>query len=125
MELSLLKYNSEVKQLPKRNQGYFREQRLRSIEKRRRLIKNQKYSGAYLGEWINEPEFKSGILSKGHNGWLGRGGTAVKTNTRKGHASYRHKGAYGPVNNYSRHDKQQVVDGKQQLKEWREEDGRE
>ena len=110
--------------MPKRNQGYFREQRLRSIEKRRRLIKNQKYSGRYLGEWIDEPEFKSGILSKGHNGLLGRGGTAVKTNTRKGHASYRHKGAYGPTNNYSRHDKQQVEDGVQQIKELENEDGK-
>lgn len=110
--------------MPKRNQGYFREQRLRSIEKRRRLIKNQKYSGAYLGRWIDEPEFKSGILSKGHNGLLGRGGTAVKTNTRKGHASYRHKGAYGLANNYSRHDKQQVEDGVQQIKELENEDGK-
>ena len=56
--------------MPKRNQGYFREQRLRSIEKRRRLIKNQKYSGAYLGRWIDEPEFKSGILSKSIMGML-------------------------------------------------------
>lgn len=69
--------------MPERNRGYLRAQRLKSIKKRRRLIKDQKYSGWYLGEWINEPEFKSGTLAKGHNGWLGRGGTAVKTNTRK------------------------------------------
>lgn len=94
--------------MPERNRGYLREQRLKSIKKRRRLIKGQKYSGRYLGEWIDEPEFKSGVLAKGHNGLLGRGGTAVKTNTRKGHASYRHKGAYGPADNYSKHDKQQV-----------------
>ena len=43
-----------------RNRGYLRAQRLKSIKKRRRLIKDQKYSGWYLGEWINEPEFKSG-----------------------------------------------------------------
>ena len=104
--------------MPERKRGYLREQRLKSIKKRRRLIKGQKYSGRYLGEWIDEPEFKSGILAKGHNGLLGRGGTAVKTNTRKGHASYRHKGAYGPADNYSRHDKQQVEDGAQQIKEW-------
>lgn len=104
--------------MPERNRGYLRAQRLKSIKKRRRLIKDQKYSGWYLGEWINEPEFKSGTLAKGHNGWLGRGGTEVKTNTRKGHASYRHKGAYGPADNYSRHDKQQVEDGAQQIKEW-------
>lgn len=108
--------------MPERNRGYLREQRLKSIKKRRRLIKGQKYSGRYLGEWIDEPEFKSGILAKGHNGLLGRGGTAVKTNTRKGHASYRHKGAYGPADNYSKHDKQQVEDGVQQIKEWENED---
>lgn len=94
------------------------------IKKRRRLIKDQKYSGWYLGKWIDELEFKSGILAKGHNGLLGRGGTAVKTNTRKGHASYRHKGAYGPADNYSKHDKQQVEDGAQQIKEWENEDGK-
>ena len=32
-------------------------------------------------------------------------------------------GAYGPANNYSRHDKQQVEDGVQQIKEWENEDG--
>ena len=69
--------------MPERNRGYLRELRLKSIEKRRRLIKDQKYSGWYLGKWIDELEFKSGILAKGHNGLLGRGGTAVKTNTRK------------------------------------------
>ena len=37
---------------------------------------------------------------------------------RKGHASYRHKGAYGSADNYSKHDKQQVEDGAQQIKEW-------
>ena len=76
------------------------------------------------GEWIDEPEFKSDVLAKGHNGLLGRGGTAVKTNTRKGHASYRHKGAYGPADNYSKHDKQQVEDGSQQIKEWENRDGK-
>lgn len=111
--------------MPKRDRGYYRKQRIKSIKKRRRLIKNQKYDGTYYGKWIDEPEFKSGILSKGHNGWLGRAGTAEKTNTRKGHASYRHKGAYGPGDNYKRHDKQQVIDCKQQEKEWRKEDGEE
>lgn len=72
--------------MPERNRGYLREQRLKSIKKRHRLIKGQKYSGRYLGELIDEPEFKSCILAKGHNGLLGRCGTAVKTNTRKGHA---------------------------------------
>lgn len=55
--------------MPERNRGYLREQRLKSIKKRHRLIKDQKkYSGWYPGEWTDELEFKSGILAKGHNG---------------------------------------------------------
>lgn len=73
--------------MPKRDRGYYRKQRIKSIKKRRKLIKDQKYAGAYRGKWIDEPEFESGILAKGHNGWLGRAGTAEKTNTRKGHTS--------------------------------------
>ena len=106
--------------MPERNRGYLREQRLKSIKKRRRLIKGQKYSGRYLGEWIDEPEFESGILAKGHNGWLGRAGAAEKTNMRKAHVNARN----GPGDNYKRHDKQQVIDCKQQEREWRKEDGK-
>lgn len=61
------------------------------------------------------------MLAKGHNGWLGRGGAAEKTNMRKAHANARN----GPGDNYKRHDKQQVIDCKQQEKEWRKEDGKE
>lgn len=50
--------------MPERNRGYLREQRLKSIKKRRRLIKDQKYSGWYLGKWIDELEFKSGICKR-------------------------------------------------------------
>lgn len=107
--------------MPKRDRGYFRKQRLKTIKKRHRLIKEQKYAGAYRGKWIDEPEFESGILAKGHNGWLGRGGAAEKTNMRKAHANARN----GPGDNYKRHDKQQVIDCKQQEKEWRKEDGEE
>lgn len=60
--------------MPKRDRGYYRKQRIKSIKKRRRLIKEQKYAGAYRGKWIDESEFESGMLAKGHNGWLGRGG---------------------------------------------------
>lgn len=40
---------------------------------------------------------------------------------RKAHANARN----GPGDNYKRHDKQQVIDCKQQEKEWRKEDGKE
>ena len=103
--------------MPERNRGYLRKQRLRNIERRKKLISQRELM--YHGyKTLNDPDFKEGMLHKGHSGRLGMGGTAVKTNTRKGHASYRHKGAYGPADNYSRHDKQQVEDGAQQIKEW-------
>ena len=109
--------------MPKRNQGYFREQRLRSIERRKEIIR-QNGSCIRPFEPLNDPNFKEGILAKGHNGYCGNAGRAVKTNRCKGHATYRHKGAYGPANNYSRHDRQQVEDGAQQIKELENEDGK-
>ena len=109
--------------MPERNRGYLRKQRLLNIERRKKLISQRELM--YHGyKTLNDPDFKEGMLHKGHSGRLGMGGTAVKTNTRKGHASYRHKGAYGQADNYSRHDKQQVEDGAQQIKEWENEDGR-
>ena len=108
--------------VPKRSRGYFRKQRLRNIERRKNLI-SECEAVRYL-KTLEDPDFKEGTLHKGHNGHLGMGGKAVKTNTRKGHSTYRHKGAYGPADNYSRHDKQQVEDGAQQIKEWENENGK-
>lgn len=110
--------------MPKRDRGYYRKQRIRSIERRKNIIKQ---NGSCIRPFqpLDDPNFEQGTLAKGHNGYCGKAGTAVKTNTRKGHASYRHKGAYGPGDNYKRHDKQQVIDCKQQEKEWRKEDGKE
>lgn len=88
--------------MPERNRGYLRKQRLRNIERRKKLISQRELM--YHGyKTLNDPDFKEGMLHKGHSGRFGMGGTAVKTNTRKGHASYRHKGAYGQADNYSRH----------------------
>lgn len=76
--------------MPERNRGYLRKQRLRNIERRKKLISQRELM--YHGyKTLNDPDFKEGMLHKGHSGRLGMGGTAVKTNTRKGHASYRHK----------------------------------
>lgn len=52
---------------------------------------------------------------------LGQGGTAIKTNTRKGHASHRHKGAYGKADNYNRHDQRQIDQCRQGI-DWSEKD---
>jgi hypothetical protein len=69
------------------------------INKRKEKIKYLSYS-----EEIEEGYLKNNnIMNK-----YGSGGTSTKTNTRKGHASYRHKGAYGKANNYSAHDQRQI-----------------
>lgn len=52
--------DKEVSYLPKRDRGYYRKQRIKSIKKRRRLIKDQKYAGAYRGKWIDESELNQG-----------------------------------------------------------------
>lgn len=108
--------------VPKRSRGYFRKQRLRNIERRKNLISEHE-AVHYLNKTLEDPDFKVGTLHKGHNGHLGMGGRAVKTNTRKGHSTYRHKGAYGPANNYKKHDRRQIEDGKQQIKDWKEDGG--
>ena len=95
LHLQLAAYHVLNSYLLERNRGYLREQRLRNIERRKKL-KSQRELMYYGYKTLNDPDFKDGILHKGHSGRLGMGGTAVKTNTRKGHASYRHKGAYGP-----------------------------
>ena len=38
---------------------------------------------------LNDPDFKEGVLHKGHSGRLGMGGTAVNSNTRINYASNR------------------------------------
>lgn len=67
--------------MPERNRGYLRKQRLRNIERRKKLISQRELM--YHGyKTLNDPDFKEGMLHKGHSGRLGMGGTAVKTNTR-------------------------------------------
>lgn len=63
--------------MPERNRGYLRKQRLRNIERRKKLISQRELM--YHGyKTLNDPDFKEGMLHKGHSGRLGMGGTAVK-----------------------------------------------
>ena len=39
---------------------------------------------------------------------FGQSGVALKTKTKHGHATYRHKCAYGPAKRYSGHDQKQL-----------------
>lgn len=76
-------------------------------EKTEKIIKKRKEKLKYI--YFNEIEESDGYL-KNNNlmNKYGSGGTSTKTNTRKGHASYRHKGMYGKANNYSAHDQRQL-----------------
>ena len=100
---------------------------------RRRVTKNiiKKRKKKLLGEVIHSiyfclrgDPFENGDIYEGElknnnvmNAW-GGGGTRKKTNTRKSCAAYRHHGSFGPANNYMSHDKKQLVDGEQQIKEF-------
>lgn len=91
-----------------RDRGYLRQVRLGKIKERKRMSKEMTgyFNPFGIIEAVDE-EHKDGYLAKGHNGYLSLG-HKKKTNTRKGHASYRHKGAYGKADNYTKHDKKQI-----------------
>lgn len=99
-----------------RDREYNRMMREKKAEERYQKMRNIEPTWS-LAPYEDTPKLR-GQLSNGNNGYLS-GGRNVKTNTRKGHASYRHKGAYGPENNYSVHDGTQVEDMRQQVEEWK------
>lgn len=104
--------------MPNRGRQYLRKQRKKHIKRRVDKIYNTepRWSYQYMhGDIIDNP---LGKFSKGHYGYLGMGGRSVKTNTRKGHCPYRCKGAYGPADNYKPHDKRQIIDGEEQVREF-------
>lgn len=126
-----------------RGRAYLRKQRRRKIKQRKEMIKNTEndfFKEKYVVPYLEDPEEKNhktdlhldsvygdkdGYLSKSHHGMLGMGGTAKKTNSRKGHASYRHKGTYGKADEYSPHDLKQIESMEQDLKENNEMNGQE
>lgn len=50
---------------------------------------------------------KPGLFAKHDYGMI-TGGVPRKTKTKRGQASYRHKGAYGPAMVYTRHDRREM-----------------
>lgn len=92
--------------------GERRRRRKRKIKQRMKLISNIHHAenNADLGEpgyFANNNEA---------NRW-GQFGRAKKTKTKHGHASYRHKGAYGKAIDYCPHDLRQVEDMNEQENE--------
>lgn len=63
--------------MPERNRGYLRKQRLRNIERRKKLISQRELM--YHGyKTLNDPDFKDGMLHKGHSGRLQQCRISVK-----------------------------------------------
>lgn len=77
------------------------------ISSRKSKIKQRRGSNPYFLNYF-EPIEDGYFENNSIMNYFGCAGCALKTKTRKGHASYRHKGAYGPAKRYSRHDKRQI-----------------
>lgn len=99
-----------------RDRSFRIEQRELKIKKRQRMIKSVAHPSDFVDLMPNNKHNnkivsalgdKAGLLDKHDYGAI-TSGVSVKTNTRKGKASYKHKGAYGSANNYSRHDERQI-----------------
>ena len=99
-----------------RDRSFRIKQRELKIKKRQRMIKSIAHPKDFVdlmpnnkhnNKIISALEDKAGLLDKHDYGAI-TSGVSIKTNNRKGRASYRHKGAYGKANNYSRHDERQI-----------------
>ena len=67
---------------------------------------------------LDKDEFYYDKLSNNNemNALIGKSRRA-KTNTHKSHSNYRHKGGYGPANNYLPRDARQIEDMEEQIKD--------
>ena len=90
-----------------------RKNRIKKIKQRKNKILN-------ANSWFSEDEIKTPYLANGSEvGAYLTGGTSTKTNTRKGHSSYRAKlGAFGAANNYSVRDKTSIYSINEQYEEF-------
>ena len=90
-----------------------RKNRIKKIKQRKNKVLN-------ANPWLSEDKIRTPYLANsGEVGAYITGGTSVKTNTRKGHSSYRAKlGAYGVANNYSVRDKTSINNINEQYEEY-------
>lgn len=92
----------------------------RSERRRRRTKKIKQRSNLMkaLNRWLDKDEFYYGKLANNNemNAVMSRG-ISKKTNTRKSHSNYRHKGGYGSANSYSPRDAKQIEDSEFQIKD--------
>ena len=83
---------------------------------RKRKIKQRSNLLKAFDWWLDKDEFYYGKLSNNNemNAIMSQG-CSKKTNTRKSHSNYRHKGGYGSADNYSPRDTRQIDDMKEQI----------
>lgn len=90
-----------------------RKNRIKKIKQRKNKVLN-------ANPQLSEDKIRTPYLANsGEVGAYITGGTSVKTNTRKGHSSYRAKlGAYGVANNYSVRDQTSINSINEQYEEY-------
>ena len=78
-------------------------------EARKRKIKHRRYLLSHLDHTGHSTDVEDGYFT--NNDEISKyitAGKSKKTKTKNGHASYRHKGAYGAAVDYSPRDKRQI-----------------
>lgn len=103
-----------------RDRSYYRMQRNRKIAQRNKLAHDIMGNCIVCGKPLIEcmmKDKKTGLLHKGNSGYLSDG-RHVKTNSRKGHSTYRHKGAYGKDMYWSHSDQQKIDSMESQISEY-------
>lgn len=87
-----------------------RANRWRKINQRKNLLNNINTNWSDPGvSFCDYADIKDGYLDNNNEmNKYGQGGRAKKTKAKHSHASYRHKGAYGPAINRNVHDQRQV-----------------
>ena len=86
--------------------------------RRKKKIKHRSNLLFALNHWLDKDSFYYNYGKLANNNEMNaltNRGKSVKTNTRKGHSNYRHKGGYGPANNYSPRDTRQIDDMNDQI----------
>ena len=98
--------------------GERRRRRKRKIKQRADLMLNIDSCSTWNPAPIEELISALGMLA--NNNYVNGLGNGRKTNVRKKHSRYRHKGGYGKDKQWKPHDERQVEDMDQQIDDYRE-----
>ena len=84
---------------------------------REKKIKQRSNLLAAFELWLDKDQDYNKLANNNEMNAVISKGKRAKTNTRKSHSNYRHKGGYGPANNYVPKDARQLDDINYQLKD--------